>query len=193
MALPLEKTDRPFTYRDYFSWPDGEHWELIDGIPVAMSPAPMRRHQTISMNLVRMLSKVILPASRCKLYHAPFDVRLPEANEADDDIITVVQPDLVVICDPSKLDDRGCRGAPDLVIEILSPSTAIMDLQTKRDLYERHGVSEYWIVQPMERIVIIYLFQDGRFDRGSIFTEADDPSLRILPDVRISLKDVFAE
>ncbi len=105
----------------------------------------------------------------------------------------MVQPDLVIVCDPSKLDDRGCRGAPDLVVEILSPSSVVRDMQIKKNLYERHGVREYWVVQPEERLVVAYAFTDDRFDRGTVYTAEDTPSLRILPAVQVPLADVFAE
>jgi Uma2 family endonuclease len=158
-----------------------------------MGPAPMRRHQTISMNLIRILTGAIPHESPCKVYHAPFDVRLPEGSEADNDITTVVQPDLVVVCDSSKLDDRGCRGAPDLIIEILSPSSAARDINMKRALYERHGVREYWIVQPGEHIALVFVLRNGAYDAGAVYTEGDEPALDILPRLHIPLLAVFAD
>lgn len=193
MALPLEKLDRPFTYGDYLSWPQEERWELLEGIPVAMT-SPGRRHQEI----LRSLSNQIYEAEKgghlagCKCFLSPLDVRLPAGDEASERITTVVQPDLFLVCDPSKLDERGVLGAPDLVVEILFPTTATNDLQVKKDLYEKHGVREYWIVQPGEKIAIVYFLEEGRYDRGSIYTEEDTVTLRILPDVQISFKEVFS-
>lgn len=150
------------TYADYCSWPDDVRYELIDGVAYAMGPAPVRRHQGVLLELARQVANT-LEGSPCRPYIAPFDVRLPKADEVDDDVDTVVQPDLVVICDRTKLDDKGCRGAPDWVVEVLSPSTAGHDQILKRALYERVGVREYWLVHPVDRIVIIYTLAGARF------------------------------
>jgi hypothetical protein len=159
--------------------------------------------------------------SECKVYFAPFDVRLPEYDEADDFVNTVVQPDISVICNKDKLDDKGCRGAPDLIMEILSPSTASRDLQIKKNLYEKHGVKEYWIVHPGDKIVIVYrqieseqinnerinssISEDEHkhtsaissnpfmFDTGTIYTEKDAVTLSAPEGVVISLSEVFGE
>jgi Uma2 family endonuclease len=208
MAIPASQPDYKYTYSDYCSWPDDERWEIIEGAPISMSPAPNRYHQEISGNFYFRLRSAVsekLPEnSDCKVYHAPFDVRLPAADEADEFVTTVVQPDISIICDKSKLDDKGCRGAPDLVMEILSPSTASRDLQIKKDIYEKHGVKEYWIVQPMERIVIVYKLTDeanedndinisaiNKFDKGSVYTEKDEVKLSIMSGVIIKLSEVF--
>jgi len=130
MGLP--KRDIEYhTYADYCSWPDDARYELIDGVAYAMGPAPVRRHQGILGEVFRQVANV-LEGSPCRPYIAPFDVRLPKAGEIDDEVNTVVQPDLVVICDRAKLDDKGCRGAPDWVVEVLSPSTAGHDQILKR-------------------------------------------------------------
>ena len=139
LALNLQET---YTYGDYLRWDDGERWELIDGVAYNMTPAPNRRHQAILRELSYQFT-AFLAGKPCEVYFSPFDVRLPEHNEKDEEVTTVVQPDLVVICDPDKLDDRGCRGAPDLVNEILSPSTSRKDMKTKLELYEKRGVREY--------------------------------------------------
>ena len=136
-----------FTYGDYRSWSEEDRWELIDGVAYDMTPAPARIHADLSMALLKQLL-AYFEGKPCKVYYAPFDVRLPEGNEPDDEIETVVQPDLLVVCDDKKLDDKGCRGAPDLVIEILSPATASKDCILKRALYEKHGVREFWLVDP---------------------------------------------
>jgi len=150
-----------FTYADYCTWPDEERWELIDGEAYAMSPAPARIHQEVVVALVAQIHGA-LDGTACQVYVAPFDIRLPDQDEADEAIETVVQPDIAVICNPAKLDEKGCRGAPDWIIEVLSPSTAAKDQIRKRELYERHGVLEYWLVHPTDRILFVYrLGADG--------------------------------
>lgn len=150
--MPRANDRDRFTYGDYATWPEGERWELVDGHPRATSPAPGRVHQGVLAQLVARLV-TYLADKTCRAYPAPFDVRLPRGDEADDEVDTVVQPDLSVICEPGKLDDKGCRGAPDLVVEITSPSTASYDQIAKKALYERHGVREYRIVHPVDHIV----------------------------------------
>lgn len=118
--------EKRYTYGDYLTWPDEERWELIEGVPYDMTPAPSTNHQRILGELFRQISTFLLDRD-CEVFIAPFDVRLPEGDEADEQIITVVQPDIAVICDPAKIDRRGCRKAPDFIIEILSPSTAAKD------------------------------------------------------------------
>lgn len=158
-------SDRPprFTYEDYCQWQGDERWELIDGEAFLMSPAPRLRHQRILGELHRQMANFLLGKS-CQVFVAPVDVRLPKwPGEPDAKVDTVVQPDLVVVCDPGKLDDAGVRGAPDLVIEILSPATASRDQVSKRDLYLRHGVREYWLVDPAGPSFRIFQNQGGSF------------------------------
>ena len=164
-AIALDQT---YTYGDYRDWPGDERWEIIDGVPYAMT-APKRIHQGIVTALAAQLCNHFKDTDSSP-YVAPFDVRLPEADELDADIKTTVQPDLSVICDQDKLDELGCRGAPDWVIEVLSPSTSLRDMNTKRDLYERHGVREYWLVYPTERWIMIYVLNDNkRYGKGQLF------------------------
>jgi Uma2 family endonuclease len=163
MSLPLRDLER-HTYGDYRTWPEPPRYELIEGMAYAMAPAPTRRHQRLVGELFRAISDT-LEDSTCEVNLAPFDVRLPKADEADDDIETVVQPDLCVVCDPAKLDDKGCRGAPDWLIEVLSPATAGHDQVRKLALYERHGVREYWLVHPVDRVVTIYRLEHGAYGR----------------------------
>jgi Uma2 family endonuclease len=156
MSLPAGKPEQRFTYADYRTWPDDERWELIDGQAWAMSPpAPSRHHQDIAGELFVQI-KAALRGGPCAVYIAPFDVRLPERGEADDQTATVVQPDLSIFCDRSRLDDQGAHGAPDWIIEVLSRATAIKDQTLKRDLYARHGVAEYWIIHPLDRVLTVY-------------------------------------
>ncbi len=144
--------NKRYTYADYLTWQFDEMVELLRGKIFRMSPAPNRLHQRISSNLHLEIG-AFLRKKPCNLYHAPFDVRLPLPTDKVD---TVVQPDLCVICDRSKLDDQGCNGAPDWIIEILSPSTSQKDVTEKFDIYQNAGVQEYWIVHPHEATVLVY-------------------------------------
>lgn len=160
--------EQPHTYGEIRTWGDDTRWELIEGQAYAMA-GPNRVHQNV---LTRLLLQLVPHFDQygCQVVPAPFDVRLPRGDEPDDHIETVVQPDIVVVCDPSKLDERGCRGAPDIVIEVLSPSTAGRDQVTKRAIYERHGVAQYWLVHPTDRVVTIYRrASDGAFATPDIF------------------------
>lgn len=191
MGPLARKLDERFTYGDYLTWDDDERWELIDGVPCNMSPAPKVRHQRILVELSRQVANYLV-AKPCEVFVAPFDVRLPEAEESDDRVETVVQPDLSVICDPVKLDEAGCRGAPDLIVEILSPGTAHKDLKIKLDRYERAGVREYWIVDPAEQTVMVFLQGiDGRYGRPQVFYKDDVVRVAIFPELEIALGTVF--
>jgi Uma2 family endonuclease len=150
------KAQEHFTYADYLTWPDDERWELIHGVPYNMNPSPGMRHQEISWRLCQQFGRYLSDKS-CKPFAAPFDVRFGQSgNQSDNYVETVVQPDVLVVCDTSKLDDRGCNGAPDLIIEITSPSTGKNDLTIKFDLYQYYAVKEYWIVHPVEQTVMVF-------------------------------------
>jgi Uma2 family endonuclease len=161
------ETHAHYTYLDYLSWPGDERWELIDGVPYDMTPAPTRNHQEIVGELFRQIANFFQDRS-CRVYVAPFDVRLPRGEQSDNSIDTVVQPDIAVICDPDKLDDVGCRGAPDWVIEVLSPSTAAKDQIQKRDVYQYHGVKEYWLVHPTDKTLTVYRLKQGEYGKPDI-------------------------
>ncbi|MFZ2958663.1 MAG: Uma2 family endonuclease [Candidatus Ozemobacteraceae bacterium] len=191
MQQAMKSVEQLFTYGDYCTWPEDERWELIDGVPFDMTPAPSRQHATISGNLFSHLHN-FFSGKPCQVYNAPFDVRLPRNKEPDDDVDTVVQPDILVVCDEKKLDDKGCRGAPDLVIEILSPSTAPKDHITKKHLYEKHGVKEYWLVSPTDRIVTLYSRESsGGFGPAQFFSDSDIIRISIFPGLEIDLAKVF--
>lgn len=179
-----EKLQQKYTYADYTHWPEDKRWELIDGVAYAMT-GPQRLHQDIVFELAGQVRNY-LQGKPCKGYVAPFDVRLPRQDEADAKVETVVQPDLSVICDPSKLDKLGCRGAPDWIVEVLSPSTLLRDMNTKRNLYQQHGVQEYWIVHPEERWLMVYtLDEQGRYGLPGVFG-MDEPTLvQRFPDLSI--------
>lgn len=150
---------RRYTYADYLTWPEGERWELIDGVPYLMSPAPGVSHQAIVFQMAGQLQNG-LANHHCKGFLSPIDVRLSVEEEAADGVESVVQPDLLVVCDRRKIDKRGIRGAPDFVIEVISPGSAIRDEIEKVALYEKHGVREYWVIHPDDRLITIRR-QDG--------------------------------
>ncbi|MBC7391423.1 MAG: Uma2 family endonuclease, partial [Opitutaceae bacterium] len=156
--LDLSKT---YTYADYLTWQFDGMVELIKGKIFNMSPAPGSYHQRVSGNIFKDFA-VFLNKKPCKVFIAPFDVRLSMFRN-DQEILTVVQPDICVICDLSKIDEKGCNGTPDLMIEILSPSTKKKDVQDKFQLYEESGVQEYWIVYPLEKLVDVFLLEDNKY------------------------------
>jgi Uma2 family endonuclease len=182
---PAFKQNDYFTYTDYRTWPEEERWELIHGDVYAMT-APTRMHQKFVLELGRQISNY-LQGKPCEAYVAPFDVRLPRAQEADEQVDTVVQPDIAVICDSNKLDDKGCRGAPDWIIEVLSPSTAFKDLEIKRGLYQAHGVREYWIIHPLELWGMIYVLNaQGEYGQARIIELKDASEVMIFPDLQLA-------
>jgi len=183
MSLPQE--EQYYTYADYCSWDDGARWELIDGEAYAMVPAPSTEHQSILMELSTQFGSY-LKGKRCKVFAAPFDVRL----NADTDDNIVVQPDLVVVCDPAKLDDKGCKGAPDMVLEILSPYSLRHDRFVKFQLYQKVGIREYWIVDPAAKIVSIYILENGQYYITN-YSDTDSAPVHVLEDCIINLNDVF--
>ena len=191
MAPLADKLNGKYTYADYLTWDDEERWELIDGIPFNMTPAPDAKHQGVSMALSGILYNY-LKKKPCKVFAAPFDVRFFDKKEADStDIITVVQPDIVIICDESKVDKRGCLGAPDIVIEILSPATAYRDETEKLKLYEKYGVKEYWIVNPEAHYIMIYRLDDNGYGKPEYLTEDETLESRVLEGLRIELPEVW--
>ncbi|MBA7526748.1 hypothetical protein ES705_18918 [subsurface metagenome] len=191
--MPLPKENEVFTYGMYKTWPDDERWEIIEGVPYDMSPAPNTEHQRLSITISNELYN-FLKNKKCKVFTAPFDVRLPESDEADDDITTVVQPDILVVCDNKKLDNEGCKGAPDFIIEILSPSTASKDMKEKFFLYEKHGVKEYWIVEPLGKFIMVYSLQeDAKYGRAVTYTKGDKIESGVLKDLIVDLDLVFTD
>ena len=191
-TLDLDESKR-YTYADYLTWLDDKRRELIDGFIHLMS-APVRIHARISARIFRRVDTFIeKKKGKCQIYYAPFDVRLPLYGSKDDDkIYDVVQPDICVICDLSKLDDKGCIGAPDLIVEVLSPSTLKYDWNYKFNLYEAAGVREYWIVDPKAKMVNVFLLQpDGKYDLGTIYECNQKAPVRIFDGLEIDLNELF--
>ena len=192
MELVLDLKKR-YTYADYLTWADEKIRELMDGFIKIMSPSPSAKHQRVCINLIANLHRFIKKnKGKCEVFTSPFDVRLPKNGEkADGQIYNVVQPDICVVCDPSKIDKRGCLGAPDLVIEVQSFSSARYDLTEKFDLYEASGVREYWVVFPYDEGVMVFLLQpDGKYDQGTKYESGKVP-VHIFSDYEIDFTDIF--
>ena len=184
MALPQRDTPR-LTYADYLTWPNGQRDELISGTAyVREPPAPSRSHQEVVGELYLQV-RLALEGRSCRAYVAPFDVRLPQSGEADEQIDTVVQPDVLIVCDRRKLDERGMRGAPDWVAEVLSPTTASHDQIVKLSAYERAGVPEVWLIHPTDRILTIYRLEGGHYGRATILELKGHATLSAVPGVSI--------
>jgi len=183
--MPLVLKDTEYhTYSDYLHWPDDVRYELINGEAFLMSPAPDLSHQDVAGDIYRQVGNILLGKS-CRAFIAPVDVRLPKQQEADESIDTVVQPDVLVVCDSNKLDKRGVRGAPDWVVEVLSPSTAGHDQIKKRQLYEQHGVREYWLVHAIDRVLTIYRLENNEYGKPDILPLEGETAVSILPEIVI--------
>jgi Uma2 family endonuclease len=187
--------NKRYTFADYLTWIDDKRRELINGFVKLMTPAPSRTHQRIAVALVRQFSN-FLHRKNCEVYAAPFDVRFPSKNgeTADNKIYTVVQPDICIICDKTKLDERGCLGAPDLIVEIVSLSTVKRDIDEKFKLYEEHGVIEYWIVQPNDTTLTVFVLENGKYQHKGLYTKGSKVDVHIFKgNLQIDLDDVFRE
>jgi len=187
--MQLRQEREYYTYADYCEWNDGNRWELIDGEAYLMA-APGVNHQRLLGRIFRKFADY-LDDKECEVFIAPFDIRL-NPDKADD---TVVQPDLVVICDPEKLiDGKACKGSPDLVIEILSPSTSKHDLTVKFNKYRQAGVKELWYVYPSPDIQItkVYKWSNGEY-LAYAYSSEDEITVGILPELTIDMKDIFKD
>jgi len=179
-ALPF---DRRYTWTEYQTWSDGERWEIIDGVAHNMSPAPSIRHQSIAGNLFSYLHRH-LSGKSCRPFIAPTDVRLSETD--------VVQPDILVVCDPARITPSHIEGAPELVVEILSPGTSARDLREKKWLYQRCGVREYIVVDPLELYAQRFLLSsEGRYGEPEIFGPEDIISLTVLEGLAFDLREIL--
>lgn len=168
------------------AWRDEKRYELIDGSAYMMSPAPSTEHQRVFRRLFNQLANY-LEGKQCEVFSAPFDVRLNA--DAEDD--TVVQPDIAIVCDPKKIEANGCKGAPDMVVEILSPATARMDQLIKFNKYREAGVLEYWIVNPETKLVQVNRLMHGSYVNQA-YGDTDTVPVSVLEDCKIDLAKVFA-
>lgn len=191
--MPLPQEEGNYSYADYLTWPEDERWEIIEGIAY-MQATPSPHHQEISVGLSAQFYHY-LSGKPCKVYPAPFSVRLTQDLEMkDEDIKKVVEPDISIVCDKAKLDSKGCNGAPDLIIEIISPSSVKMDRFTKFNSYEKAGVKEYWIVEPEGRLVSVFVLQaDQRYGRPEVYSEEDKINVSIFPDLIVDLEPIFID
>lgn len=188
--LDLSKT---YSYADYLKWQFEERVELIKGKIFKMSPAPGSLHQEISGKLHIELG-IFLKGKPCKVIAAPFDVRLPKKSTDNSTIYTVVQPDLCVICDPSKIDEKGCLGAPDIVVEILSPGNNRKELKNKFEAYEESLVKEYWIIHPNEQTFLKYILsKENKFVAQTLLTVGDQVTTPLFPGFTLNLEEVFSQ
>jgi len=186
--LDFSKT---YSYADYLQWTFEDRLELIKGKIFRMSPAPAPAHQLLSWKIAGELYNN-LKNKPCKAYPAPFDVRLARKSENEDKkILTVVQPDICIICDPSKVDTRGCTGAPDIVIEILSHGNNQKELRNKYEVYEESGVTEYWIVSPQDKTFLKYTLIEGSYQPSRLYTIGDVITTPILPGFELNLEIIF--
>lgn len=182
-----------YSYADYLTWDIDYMVELIKGkVFKQAAAAPRRIHQEIALKIAVNLTD-FLRGKKCKAYIAPFDVRLPVRSKKNEDIFTVVQPDICVVCDPSKLDEMGCVGAPDLIMEILSPGSNSKELKNKYEVYEESGVNEYWIIHPSEKTLLIYTLIDKKYVPSRLFTLGDKVKSKAIIGFEMDLDEVFGD
>ena len=192
MQLADLDLNKLYTYADYYKWRFEDRVELIKGKIFKMSPAPNPYHQELAGNIFNTI-KNFLRKKQCKVYFAPFDVRLIRKSKNDEDIITVLQPDICVVCDLTKIDKRGCIGAPDLVVEVLSPGNSTKELRNKYEVYEESGVKEYWVVSPQNQTFIIYTLHNGKFQLSPVKMPGDIVTSSVLPGIEIDLTELFKD
>lgn len=200
--MDAEKNDRVeepnatygyYSYADYLTWPMDLVAELIQGrLFKKAAAAPNRIHQRVSLKLSVKLYQ-FLEGKTCQVYEAPFDVRFPKDSKEDHRIFDVVQPDICVVCDPSILDQRGCIGSPDLIVEILSPGNSKLELKQKFDLYESREVKEYWIIQPEHQTMTIYTWENGTYLPSRLFTTGDVIESQVVEGFKLDLEEFFSD
>lgn len=190
----LDLSKNIYTYSDYLLWKFKERIELFKGRIFEMSPAPSRIHQRVQQKLGTLLENILengnCGTDICEVYPAVFDVRFPDKDGV---IRTVLQPDLCVVCDKNKLDDRGCIGAPDLIVEILSPANSNKEMRRKFNIYEENGVSEYWIVRPHERYIQIYVLENRKYKPLDPFLEDDLVTSVRFPQLSFTMDKIFGK
>jgi Uma2 family endonuclease len=185
MSLPLRDNDR-HTYADYLTWPEDVRVELIDGLAYIKGPTPYLEHQEVAGEVFAQAATALRETS-CHVFIGPLDVRMPKADASDESTDTVVQPDVLVVCDETKLDRRGVRGAPDWVVEVLSPATAGHDQVRKRRISEQAGVREYWLVHPVDRVLTVYrLGADAAYGKPDMQVLEGETPVGVLPGVVIA-------
>jgi Uma2 family endonuclease len=182
MAFPSEKDQLRFSWNDYKDWPETERWQIIDGQAFNMTAAPTIRHQKITGNLYSAIREQ-LKGKSCTPFVAPTDVVFDDYN--------IVQPDVLVVCDKNRITDANIQGAPELVIEVLSPSNSLMDKRLKLQLYERFGVPEYLLVDPLNDLVERYTLVEGAYGRAEIFAWSEELPLVVLPGITLPLWEIF--
>lgn len=189
MALP--QAGKKYTYADFLTWPEGERWEIIEGVPY-LQAAPTWQHQAISVQLTSQFN-AYLKGKPCRVFAAPFDLCIPEYDESDEEISNIIsQPDIVVVCDESKLKKTGYFGVASLIIEISSPSTARRDKLIKFNKFEKAGVKEYWIVEPENKLVSVFVLQGNkRYGRPEVYSEENQIIVSLFPELIIDLAPVF--
>lgn len=189
---PAAEYSKHYTYADYLNFTFEEMVEIIKGKLVKMSPAPKRIHQDLSGRLFLQIGSY-LKNKKCKVYHAPFDVVLPLPNKTILQSDRIVQPDISVICNPEILDEKGCHGVPDWIIEILSPGSQKHDIQVKYDLYEEAGVGEYWITDPINECIEVFVLQNGKYQRIGTYFKDDMVQSHTLKELSIDLNEIFID
>ena len=188
--MTLPKENKKCTYADYLTWQDNKRWEVLDGIP-CMQVAPSWQHQVISRELMTQFN-LYLKDKECQVFASPFDLRIPENDESDEEVETILQPDIVVVCDKNKLKGSGYYGVPSLVVEITSPSTTKVDKILKFNKYEHAGVKEYWIVEPDGKVVSVFTLQsNNRYGRPETYSEENSIKVSVLPDFIVDLNTIF--
>ena len=191
MSAARNLYEKMYTYRMYCEMEDdGNRYEIIDGVPYLMA-APSRRHQK-ALGEIAFRMRLFLQGKPCEVYMSPFDVRLAIYGEVGDDVINVVQPDVMVFCSEDKLDERGAIAAPDIAIEILSPSSAKNDRYRKFNLYEKADVREYWIVDAANEAVEVFVNEGGKFALKAFLQNDDIITSSVLENLEIKVSDVFA-
>jgi len=187
-----------YTYADYLTWTDNIRRELVDGF-IRLKSGVRVIHNYVTVNLTTILGRFVKKRKgKCKIFHGQVDVRLPKNGEtADNKIYTVFQPDICVVCDPSKIDEKGIVGAPDLVVEVQSPSTARYVMSQKFDIYEEAGVKEYWVVYPKVGLTVFLLQDNGKYDKGTTYDIVYMPDAKVpvhtIEGLEIGLKEIFEE
>jgi len=194
MAFPKRTEDETYTVGDYLAWPDDERWELIDGMPHLMSPAPSPDHQRVVFSLARQIMDQLEESeSTCEALLSPVDEFLPDEGETLEASDTVLQPDIVVVCNPEQVTRKGVVGPPAWVIEVLSPSTSKRDQSDKLMVYERHKVREYWLIHPADRVVLIYrLDEHGRYGKPAVSDTAGTMASDLFEGLELDWDEVFA-